>query len=249
MRIPSKQAFWIKTFMESGENKAGGTKMKSVKRQRTINEIKEKKIIAILRNVPLDKLEKTVGAIVAGGISLIEIAHNQKSERCMEDNAAAIRLIKDRFKDSVTLGSGTVMNKEQVDSAVEAGADFILSPNFKPEVVLRANALEVVVIPGALTPTEIVDAYELGADFIKLFPVDNLGISYVKAIKGPLNYIPLIGVGGITTENFIDYLNTGMEGISVGSYLANDTLIKEDNFMEIERRARSFSKKILEAKS
>lgn len=223
--------------------------MKSVKRQRTINEIKEKKIIAILRNVPLDKIENTVSAIVAGGISLIEIAHNQKSENCMEDNATAIRMIKDKFKDTVTLGSGTVMNKEQVEKAVEAGADFILSPNFKPEVVLRANALEVVVIPGALTPSEVVDAYELGADFIKLFPVDNLGISYVKAIKGPLNYIPLIGVGGITTENFVDYLNTGMEGISVGSYLANDTLIQEDNYTEIERRARIFSERVLEAKS
>jgi len=223
--------------------------MKSIKRQKTITEIKKKKIIAILRNVPLDKIENTVGAIIAGGISLIEIAHNQKSENCIEDNAKAIRMIKERFKDSVTLGSGTVMNKEQVDSAFEAGADFILSPNFKPEVVSRANELEVVVIPGALTPSEIVDAYELGADFIKLFPVDNLGLSYVKAIKGPLNYIPLIGVGGITTDNFVDYLNSGMEGISVGSYLANDTLIKEDNYVEIERRARIFSERVHEAKS
>ncbi|MGB4590275.1 MAG: bifunctional 4-hydroxy-2-oxoglutarate aldolase/2-dehydro-3-deoxy-phosphogluconate aldolase [Clostridiaceae bacterium] len=223
--------------------------MKSIQRQKTISEIKEKKIIAILRNVPLDKIEKTVEAIIAGGISIIEIAHNQKSENCIDDNATAIRMIKERFKGIVTLGSGTVMNKEQVDRAVEAGADFILSPNFKPEVVNRANERDVVVIPGALTPSEIVDAYECGADFIKLFPVDNLGLSYVKAIKGPLNYIPLIGVGGITTENFVDYLNCGMEGISVGSYLANDTLIKEDNYAEIERRARIFSERVLEAKS
>lgn len=223
--------------------------MKSINRQKTINEIKAKKIIAILRNVPLDKLENTVGAIVAGGISLIEIAHNQKADCCMEDNAAAIRMIRERFKDSVILGSGTVMNKEQVDRAYEAGADFILSPNVKEEVIRRANELGLVVIPGALTPTEIVNAYEFGADFIKLFPVDNLGLSYVKAIKGPLNYIPLIGVGGITTENFVDYLDSGMEGISVGSYLANDMLIKEDNYAEIERRARIFSEKVHEAKS
>jgi len=223
--------------------------MTNIKKQRTISEIKEKKIIAILRNVPLDKLVNTVKAIVDGGISLIEIAHNQKAKNCIEDNAAAIKMIKERFKEAVTLGSGTVMNKEQVDSAVQAGADFILSPNFKPEVILRANELEVVVIPGALTPSEIVDAYECGADFIKLFPVDNLGLSYVKAIKGPLNYIPLIGVGGITSENFVDYLDSGMEGISVGSYLANDALINEDNYAEIERRARIFSEKVLEAKS
>ncbi len=209
-------------------------------------DIDQYKIIAIVRGIEKKYILDTTKALYEGGIRLLEITFNQKSPSCIEDTQMAIEMVKGEFGDRMRVGAGTVLTREQVDAAYNVGAEFILSAVMNKEIIQYANELGLVSIPGALTPTEIELAYSYGADYIKVFPAGDLGISYLKSIKAPLSHIPMTAVGGVGINNIRDFLAIGINVIGLGSNLVNPKLIKEGKFKEITDLARQFTQLISE---
>ena len=206
----------------------------------TIKCIKENKIIAIVRGIESDKIIMTAEALYAGGIKLIEVTFDQSSATGNQDTFEAIKNLSLCLGDKICVGAGTVMTVEQVELAVKAGAKYIISPNFDADVVVKTVGLGVVSIPGVLTPTEITNAYNVGASFVKIFPVDAFGPQYIKSIRSPVSHIPMLAVGGIDLDNLRLYMDTGIVGVGVGSSLVNKKLISEGRFHELTELAKRF---------
>ncbi len=202
--------------------------------------IHENKIIAIFRGVDKSKIINTAIALYDGGIRLIEVTFNQSSKTCIEDTANSIKAICDEMGDKMCVGAGTVMNEEQVVAAIDAGAQYIISPNTDKAVIEKTKELGAISIPGAFTPTETVDAYKMGADYVKLFPAGILGIDYIKALRAPISHIPVMAVGGINGDNFNEFIDVGVSGVGIGSSLVNLKLINEGRFDELSELARQF---------
>ena len=202
--------------------------------------IRDSKIIAIIRGVHSDYIIDTVEALRKGGINCVEVTFNANSEEASLDTLVAIRKISQHFGSEVAVGAGTVLTPENVKDAYEAGAEFMISPNADEEVIRETKRLGLISIPGAVTPTEIISAYKMGADIVKLFPAATLGLEYIKAITGPINHIPLTAVGGINADNAGDYIKAGCMGVSVGGNLVDKKLIQQGKFEELTRLAKAY---------
>ncbi len=207
----------------------------------TKQKINANKVIAIVRGVEPSKITDMAKALYAGGIKLVEVTFNQSSATCIQDTAGSIKSIYDAMGDKMCVGAGTVMTKEQVRAAVDAGAKYIISPNTDMEVIEETKKLGAISMPGAFTPSEAVSAYKMGADYVKLFPAGLLGIPYIKAIKAPISHIPLMAVGGINADNLADFLATGINGVGVGSSLVNLKLINDKKWDELTELAKKFA--------
>ena len=202
--------------------------------------IEKNKLIVICRGIYGDNLLNLSQALYEGGIRLIEVTFDQANPDCMEKTTQAISALKNKHQDAMLIGAGTVLSPLQVECAYNAGASYIISPNVNPAVIKKTKELELISIPGAMTPTEILYASELGADFVKLFPATTLGMRYIKDIRGPINHIKLVAAGGVTEENLPEYLNLHFAGAGISNRLTDPTLIAENNFAEFTRRAKVF---------
>ena len=206
-----------------------------------LNKILDGKIIAIVRGIPSDEVVGLAKALLKGGISCIEVTFDQSSKEKAEDTLKAIANIRQALGDQVCVGAGTVMTVEQVEAAAAAGAEYMISPNIKAAVIARTKELDKVSIPGAMTPSEVVDAYEMGADIVKMFPAGVLGPAYIKAVKAPLKHIPVAAVGGVNPGNCADFIRAGAVGVGVGGNLVSPQLVKEGRFDEITAIAQSYT--------
>ena len=128
--------------------------------------------------------------------------------------------------------------------AADAGAKLIISPDTNKNIIEKTKNLGLVSIPGAMSATEILTAYNYGADYIKVFPAAELGSGYIKAIKGPINHVPLMAVGGININNVKEYMNVGMAGVGIGGKLVQKNLIEEQKFDEIKQAARELVQEV-----
>ena len=205
-----------------------------------INAIKERKIIAIVRGVEPKKLVPLAKALYDGGIRLMEITYSADGSVSDEETAAAVGVLANEFDGRMYIGSGPVLTREQVKRTNDAGGRFIISPNTDAEVIRYTKELGMVSIPGALTPSEAEVANRAGADFVKLFPVTSMGVSYVKAIAAPLSHIKFLAVGGITPENIGEYLDIGVCGFGIGSNIINKEYIAEENYEKITASAKEY---------
>ena len=206
--------------------------------------IQEEKLVAILRGVPMDRIDGVVGALVRGGVRVLEFTFDHAEPDCVKANAEKIRHTVEKFGDQVLVGCGTTLTVEEVEAAYDAGACLMISPNVDMAVIRRAKQLGMVAMPGALTPTEIVAAYEMGADIVKLFPAGELGLGYIKAVRGPLKHIPMSAVGGVKPENVKEYLDAGVCGFGVGGPLVLSAAVKSGEYDAIEERAKAFTQAI-----
>ena len=206
-----------------------------------LNKIFEGKIIAIVRGIHSDEVVGLAKALLKGGISCIEVTFDQSSKEKAEDTLKAIANIRQALGDQVCVGAGTVMTVEQVDAAAAAGAEYMISPNTKAAVIARTKELGKISIPGAMTPSEVADAYEMGADIVKMFPAGILGPGYIKAVKAPLKHIPVAAVGGVNPGNCADFIRAGAVGVGVGGNLVSPQLVKEGRFDEITAIAQSYT--------
>lgn len=195
------------------------------------------KVIAIIRGLD-SGYEELVQAMYDGGIRAVEVTFNQKDPALWSKTTGAIRAIKALMGDKMAVGAGTVTSVELAELAWEAGAQFIVSPDMDPDVIRRTRELGMVSMPGALTPTEIKQAHKAGADFVKVFPAGNLGSGYIKAIRGPLNHIRLLAVGGVSEKNAADFIAAGCVGIGVGGNLVNKEWIARGELSKITAVAR-----------
>lgn len=201
-----------------------------------IDLVLETKVVAIVRGLN-SGYEGLAQALYDGGIRAIEVTFNQKDPALWIKTTDAIRQIKALMGDKMAVGAGTVTSVELAELAYEAGAQFIVSPDTDPDVIRRTKELGMVSMPGALTPSEIKQAYKSGADFVKVFPVGNLGSGYIKAIRGPLNHIRLLAVGGVSEKNVAEFIKAGCVGVGVGGNLVNKDWIANGEFDKIRALA------------
>ena len=200
-------------------------------------------IVAIIRANSADELIEAAAAIHAGGVDVIEVTMTTPN---------ALQVINDvssTYGDKVLVGAGSVLDAETARAVMLSGADFVVSPVTKPDVIEICNRYGKVVIPGAFTPTEILMAWETGADYVKVFPSSGVGADYIKDVKAPLPQIPLVPTGGINTENAADFITAGATALGVGSALVNNQLIAAGEFATLTERAERLVKEVQRARS
>ena len=213
-------------------------------REQIIERVLENKIIAIVRGVYGEDCLNLAKALCEGGIKLLEVTFDQSNPEAWEKTAATVKRLVEELGDQMAFGTGTVTTLEMVELAKNAGAQFIVSPNTNEKVIRATVAAGMVSMPGAMTPSEVLDAYEYGADFVKLFPVGNLGTAYVKALCAPINHVRMLAVGGVNEKNAKDFLAAGAVGVGVGGNLVNKEWIAAGEFDKITELAREFTENI-----
>ena len=202
--------------------------------------IEDEKIIVIVRGVNKEDLIPLAQAMYDGGIKILEVTYSANGSVSDEETASNIKMLSDHFEGKMVIGAGTVLTEKQVLLTKKAGGKFIISPDSYEKVIKKSSKLGLVSIPGALTPTEIQSAIRSGADFVKLFPITNLGLSYFKAVKAPLSHVKFLAVGGIDENNMAEYLKAGVCGFGIGSNIVDKKLIKDKKFDEITKLAKTF---------
>ena len=188
-------------------------------------------VVSIIRGLEEPIVDNTVQALYDGGIRAVEITFNTPGA------AGIIERLKKEYSGKMIIGAGTVLDPETARIAILAGADYILSPSLNLKVIEVCNRYGKLAVPGVLTPTEVVNAIEAGAQIVKLFPARAFGPIYIKDLKGPLNQVEIMAVGGITIENAGEYIKNGAMSVGVGSELVNSKLITAGNYGEISRKA------------
>ena len=197
-------------------------------REQVIRTIEEEKLVVIVRGVERAKLIPLAEAMYAGGVRLLEVTYSANGSVSDEDTAENIRILADHFQGRMYIGAGTVTKPEQVLLTHKAGGKFIISPDTYEEVIRKTRELEMVSMPGALTPTEAQTAHRAGADFVKLFPISEMGPAYVKAVRAPLSHIKFLAVGGVDLTNIPDYRKAGVRGFGVGSNIIDKKMLQDD---------------------
>ena len=210
-------------------------------RSKIIETIKQEKLIAIVRGVERNKLIPLAQAMYDGGIRLLEITYSANGAVSDEETADNIRTLVSHFGNKMYIGAGTVLTEKQAELTKKAGGGFIISPNTKQSVIKRTVELEMVSIPGAFSPSEIESAHEYGADFVKLFPITNLGAEYVKSVKAPLSHIDMLAVGGIDLDNIPLYKKAGVCGFGIGSNITDKGMIANEDWQGITELAKLYS--------
>lgn len=211
-------------------------------RNKVIESIEKNRIITIVRGVKSDKLIPLAEAMYEGGIRLLEITYSANGSVSDEETAKNIEMLSKHFEGRMFIGAGTVLTEKQVELTKNAGGQFIISPDTCENVIKKTRELCMVSMPGALTPTEIQNAHRYGADFVKLFPITNMGPEYVKAVKAPLSHIKLLAVGGIDENNMADYLKAGVCGFGIGSNIVNKKLVDAGDFAAITELAKKYTR-------
>lgn len=209
-------------------------------RDETISAIEKEKLIVIVRGVERERLILLAEAMYAGGVRLMEITYDASEKVSDEEIAENIAMLTSHFGDRMIIGAGTVLTEYQVDLTMKAGGRFIISPNTDRDVIWRTRVMEMVSIPGALTPTEVQTAHTWGADFVKLFPIGSMGTDYLKAISAPLSHVRFLAVGGIDQTNVKTYLKAGAKGFGIGSGIVKKEWLHDGNYAEITKLAREY---------
>lgn len=202
-----------------------------------IDEILEEKVIAIVRGAEASKCIDIVEALYKGGIRFVEITYNQSKPETWEETAATIGKLHDAFEGRVHLGAGTVTSVKLVEMTAKNHGEYIISPDTNVEVIKKTKELGMVSMPGALTPTEMLTAHNAGADFVKIFPIGNLGPAYVKAVTAPLNHIRFMAVGGVNEKNVAEFMAAGCVGAGIGGNLAKKAWIDAGEYDKLTAAA------------
>ena len=189
-------------------------------------------VVGILRDIPQGAEEQCVKTAATCGLKAIEVTMNTQGAT---DIIAALKEAAAPF--GIAVGAGTVRHSSDLDKAIAAGAEFIVTPNTRKEIIRTSNTAGIPIIPGALTPTEVQKAFDLGAAAVKVFPVNCVGgPEYIKALRGPFRDIPLMACGGVNPQNAAAYLKAGANLLSFGGSIFNPQLMTAGNWDEIGRR-------------
>jgi 2-dehydro-3-deoxyphosphogluconate aldolase / (4S)-4-hydroxy-2-oxoglutarate aldolase len=209
------------------------TRVEHAPRAEVVRRIEAVGIVPVIRAATPDLAARAARAVLAGGISVFEITMT------VPDAPSVIRALVKELGDRAVIGAGTVLNAAAAHQCVDAGAAFIVSPGFDPDTVSEAHARGVPAMPGALTPTEVIAAWNHGADLVKIFPVSAVGgAPYLRALRGPLPEVKLLPTGGITAANAAEYLKAGASAIGVGSELVDAKALAEGRDAVVTERAR-----------
>lgn len=213
-------------------------------RSKIIETIEKEKIVVIVRGVEKEKLLPLAEAMYKGGIRLLEVTYDAKGKVTDEETAANIKLLSDAMEGRMYIGAGTVITEKQVELTHAAGGKFIISPDTYEGVIKKTRELDMVSMPGALTPSEAQAAHRYGADFIKLFPITNMGPEYVKALKAPLSHLKFLAVGGVNLDNIPEYLKVGICGFGLGSNIIDKKAVENEDYDAITALAELYVKAV-----
>jgi 2-dehydro-3-deoxyphosphogluconate aldolase/(4S)-4-hydroxy-2-oxoglutarate aldolase len=200
--------------------------------------IRQTGVIAIMRASSSDQLMQAADAIKAGGVRVIEVTMTTPGAMEVIAQASA------KYGEDVLFGAGTVLDAETARAAILAGAEFIVAPTLNLEAIALCNRYSIPVMPGCYTPTEMLTAWEAGADMIKLFPASVGGPDLIKAILAPLPQLEIVPVGGVDLDNAAEFIKNGAAALGVGSSLINTKLLQAGNMAELERRAAAFVQQV-----
>lgn len=192
-------------------------------------------VVAVMRGDDPELLIDAARAIAAGGVMSIEITMT------VPGAIDTIGMAAERLEGDILVGVGSVTRAEEAIAAMEAGAQFVVSPVFKPEVIDAAHANDKPVVPGAFTPTEILAAWEAGADVVKVFPGSVGGPAYIKAVKAPMPFLKLSPTGGVTVKTAADFIHAGAEFLGAGSALVEKKALAQRDFDRLTDLARQFA--------
>ena len=193
-------------------------------------------VIAVVRTQQPEQVLPLCAALVEGGITALEITFT------VPNACEAVAAVSRAFGDRATVGVGTVLTAFQLKSALDAGAEFFVTPILRPELVPLAHAAGRPIMLGAYTPTEAQLAHEAGADFVKIFPADGLGPGYIKSLRAPLPHLRIVPTGGVTLANLGEFLKAGCAAVGVGSPLLTPQIMAASNWPELTRLAAEFVK-------
>lgn len=204
--------------------------------------MKELPIIGIIRGADTKAVEAAVESALEAGMRTLEITLN------LAEAYDQIKLIRDRYKSEIELGAGTVLAVDSASRAIAAGAEFIVTPAFIPEVIEFCRNQHIHVFPGAMTPTEILAAHQAGAEMVKVFPALTLGPAYIKSLKGPFPDIKLIPTGGVTVELVSEYFKAGASALGVGGEIFRREWLAKGDWAAIKKAAKAYVKAVRESK-
>ena len=199
-------------------------------------------LLAILRNIPKEKILKTVEALYLGGVKFVEIAMNSK------DAEEEISLVSRRFGDSIYIGAGTAINVPIAKAALSAGAQFLLAPSTDRDVLEFAEREKIAMLPGVLTPSDVSLSVSYGFKTLKLFPAGDMPKSYVKSLKGPFDDTNYIAIGGVNAENAAEFIKCGSIGVGIGSAIFPKGALAEERYSDISASVLNLIKKLKDVK-
>ncbi|HTH36580.1 MAG TPA: bifunctional 2-keto-4-hydroxyglutarate aldolase/2-keto-3-deoxy-6-phosphogluconate aldolase [Pyrinomonadaceae bacterium] len=209
-----------------------------------INKIEETGLVPVVRASSAEEAMRVIDAIKEGGVSVLEITMTVPG---------AIKVIEEvvaKFGSEATVGAGTVLDPETARACILAGAQFVVSPALNLDTIALCRRYSVPVMPGALTPTEVVTAWTAGADFVKVFPCGSMGgASYIKNLKGPLPHIKFIPTGGVSLKTAADFIKAGSSALGVGTDLVDVKAIRAGEAHIVTERAKQFTEIIREARA
>lgn len=199
-----------------------------------IEQLTQVPIIPVLRGIPFEKSDYIINALVEGGIRSIEIT--------MDTNRAAdiISAARTKYGSDISIGAGTVLTVEKAKEAIAAGAEFLVAPNFDVVVTKFAQDQNIFFVPGVFTPSEMVSAFQAGADIVKLFPASVLQPQFIKDVKGPLSHIPIMCTGGIDLSTAKSYLEAGADVVGAGSSLVKKKFIEENDWVGLQQETKEW---------
>jgi len=208
-----------------------------------IQQIRDTGVIPVVRATSADEAMRAIDAIREGGISILEITMT------VPGAVALIEEVSARYGKDALVGAGTVLDDKTATACISAGARFVVSPALNVDTIACCRRHEVAVMPGALTPTEVVQAWNAGADFVKVFPAGAVGgPSYLKALKAPLPQIELVPTGGVSLKTAADFIKAGAAALGVGADLVDIKAIREGQASLITERAKQFVEIVREAR-
>lgn len=219
-----------------------GADNRGMSREQHLGRILDAGIVAVVRAPDPGPLVEVVGALADGGVTVAEVTFT------VPDAVGVIRAAKQQLGGRVLIGAGTVLDPETARAAILAGAEFVVAPNLNAEVIRLCRRYGVVVMPGAFTPTEVVAAWEAGADVVKVFPADVLGPAYIKALRGPLPQVRLMPTGGVDLTNAGDYLRAGAACLGVGGRLVDLAAVAAGDLGRITETARQYAEVVRKEK-
>ena len=213
-------------------------------RAEVIQQIKDTGVIPVVRAASADEAMRAIDAIREGGISVLEITMT------VPGAIALIEQVTKLYGDKATVGAGTVLDPETATACISAGAQFVVSPALNLETIACCRRHDVAVMPGALTPTEVVQAWNAGADFVKVFPAGAVGgPGYLRSLKAPLPQIELVPTGGVSLKTAADFIRAGAAALGVGADLVDIKALREGQASLITERAKQFVEIVREARS
>lgn len=200
-------------------------------------------VIAVIRTQRREQVLPVAEALIAGGLTAVEVALTTP------DAIGAIDEVSRKFGDCTLIGAGTVLDPTQCRAALAVGAQFIVTPICRPELTLITHTANGIMVMGAYTPTEAQLAHAAGAEYVKLFPADKLGVDYIKALRAPLPHLRIIPTGGVDQDNLAEFFKAGCPAVGIGSSLISREILETNDWPQLTQRAAEFVRRAKAARS